>query len=83
MERRERLRRLLAEREATGEGVDGAPLVGQVLVEEVVEQKELFYTGGWAWGPGRRAQGARLFVVHRWGGGGMPLCMWPSAVWCW
>lgn len=31
MERRERLRKLLAEREAAGEGaIDGAPLIGQV-----------------------------------------------------
>jgi hypothetical protein len=31
MERRERLRKLLAEREAAGEGApDGAPLIGQV-----------------------------------------------------
>lgn len=31
MERRERLRKLLAEREAAGEGgIEGAPLIGQV-----------------------------------------------------
>ncbi|KAF8062934.1 hypothetical protein HT031_003773 [Scenedesmus sp. PABB004] len=47
MERRERLRKVLAEREAAGEGApDGAPLIGQVVVEEVVMQRELFYTEG-------------------------------------
>uniref|UniRef100_A0A383VFX1 Uncharacterized protein n=1 Tax=Tetradesmus obliquus TaxID=3088 RepID=A0A383VFX1_TETOB len=47
MERRERLRKLLAEREAAGEGaIDGAPLIGQVVVEEVEMQRELFYTEG-------------------------------------
>lgn len=37
MERRERLRKLIAEREAAGEGVslDGAPLIGQVGVGQV------------------------------------------------
>ena len=46
MERRERLKKVLAEREAAGEMVDGAPLVGQVVMEEVAVQKELFYTEG-------------------------------------
>jgi hypothetical protein len=40
MERRERLRKLLAEREAAGEGApDGAPLIGQVCYCYVVLQQ--------------------------------------------
>ncbi|KAF6260005.1 WD40-repeat-containing domain protein [Scenedesmus sp. NREL 46B-D3] len=47
MERRERLRKHLAEREAAGEGApDGAPLIGQVVVEEAEMQRQLFYTEG-------------------------------------
>lgn len=34
MERRERLRKILAEREASGEGLEGAAIIGQVRGQE-------------------------------------------------
>lgn len=45
MERRDRLKKIVAERDVTG--LDGAPVTGAlVLEEEVVVQKETFYTEG-------------------------------------
>jgi len=47
MERRDRLKKIIAEREVNLSGLDGAPITGALVLEEqVVEQKEVFYTEG-------------------------------------
>jgi hypothetical protein len=56
MERRERLRKLLAQREAAGEHVEGLPMVGTIVVEEASLQTEVR-----AWG----AQGCVLASALR------------------
>lgn len=45
MERRDRLKKIIAEQEV--QGLEGAPVTGQLVLEEqVVVQKEVFYTEG-------------------------------------
>jgi hypothetical protein len=61
MERRDRLKKIIAEREATG--LEGAPVTGALVLEEqVVVQKEVFYTEGTA----ELQQGALGGGLRRW-----------------